>query len=50
VNKELTEKWLKDLCDVPFLAEMAKKRGFECNNELKTEKSDKMKKIIGENA
>ena len=35
MNKELTEKWWKELCDGSSLAEMAKERGFECNNDLK---------------
>ena len=35
MNKELTEKWWKDLCDGPSFYEMAKERGFECNNDLK---------------
>lgn len=35
MNKELTEKWWKDLCSGPSLVEMAKERGFETNNELK---------------
>ena len=26
--------WWKDLCDGPSLIEMAKERGFECNNDL----------------
>lgn len=33
--KELVEKWWKDLCNGPSLTEMAKERGFECNNDLK---------------
>jgi hypothetical protein len=35
MNKELTEKWWKDLCSGSSLVEMAKERGFETNNELK---------------
>lgn len=35
MNKELIEKWWKDLCRGPSLYEMAKERGFECNNDLK---------------
>ena len=35
MNKELIEKWWKDLCDGPSLYEMAKERGFEINNDLK---------------
>ena len=27
--------WWKELCDGPSLEEMAKERGFECNNDLK---------------
>ena len=35
VNKELIEKWWKDLCNGSSLAEIAKERGFDCNNDLK---------------
>ena len=35
MNEKVISKWWKDLCDEPSLVEMAKERGFECNNELK---------------
>lgn len=35
MNKEVIEKWWKDLCNGPSLAEMAKERGIEINNDLK---------------
>lgn len=35
MNKDPIEKWWKDLCSGPSLEEMAKERGFECNNDLK---------------
>ena len=35
MSDEVISKWWKDLCDGPSLIEMAKERGFECNNDLK---------------
>lgn len=34
MDREAKSKWWRDLCDGPSLVEMAKERGFECNNEL----------------
>ena len=35
MNEEVISKWWKDLYSGPSLVEMAKERGFECNNDLK---------------
>lgn len=34
-NRRVVSEWWKDLCDGPSLVEIAKKRGFEINNDLK---------------
>ena len=34
-NRRVVSEWWKDLCDGPSLVEIAKKREFEINNDLK---------------